>query len=201
MFSGIVEEIGVVKKIEKRSSFWTIIIEAKNTASLLHVGSSVAVNGVCLTVVKKSGYRLFVNAVRPTLEITNLKTARSGAKVNLERALGVDKNLEGHFVLGHIDCQVKIVSLVKQGDYYQLELECPSVYSELVIDKGSVALDGVSLTVAEAGKKSFWVNIIPFTFSHTIWQYRKRGNLVNAEFDYLAKITVQYLKKLRDKGS
>jgi len=192
MFTGLVEEIGGVLWIRAADSNTQLQIAAPRIAKEIRVGDSVAVNGCCLTVAGHEGDHLTFDLLEETLDRTNLKTLRSESPVNLERALTADGRVGGHFVQGHIDCTARIVSFEQTGNDHRLEVELPSQFTRYVARKGSVALNGISFTVAEVSPESFAVLVIPYTKRQTNLASARPGDLVNVEFDILAK----YVEKM-----
>ena len=187
MFTGLVEEIGSVLSIRAADSNTQLQIAAPHIAKEICVGESVAVNGCCLTVAGRDGDHLTFDLLEETLDRTNLKTLRRRSPVNLERALPAQGRVGGHFVQGHIDCTARIVSFAQTGDDHRLEVELPAQFARYVAGKGSVAINGISLTVAKVSPESFVVLIIPHTKRQTNLASAKSGDLVNVEFDILAK--------------
>jgi len=192
MFTGLVEEIGGVLWIRTTASNTQLQIAAPHIAKEIRVGDSVAVNGCCLTIASHEADHLTFDLLEETLDRTNLKTLRRESLVNLERALTADGRIGGHFVQGHIDCTALIVWLEQTDDDHRLEVELPSQFARYVACKGSVAINGISLTVAEVCPESFAVLIIPHTKRQTNLSSAKLGDLVNVEFDILAK----YVEKM-----
>ena len=190
MFTGIVEEVGKISKIAKKSGFWQVGVICKKVHPKVKPGSSVAVNGVCLTVVKKQGSILSFDAVEATLKKSNLKRLRIGDQVNLESSLSAGDTIEGHFVLGHADGEVKIKKLLRKSGTIALELEAPVSARKYIVERGSVALEGMSLTIASVNRNSFSVNIIPYTWENTNLRYKKAGSYLNVEWDYLGKLAL-----------
>lgn len=196
MFTGIVEETGVVKAIKpgKRSSALTV--ETRVCGSDLQLGDSLAVNGCCLTVVKLTGPKtrrlVQMDLLQETWKRTNLQYTKVGAVVNLERALAANGRLGGHFVSGHIDGQGVIKRWEKSGQDFILEVESPKEILRYMVFKGSIAVDGISLTVAKVKKKSFIIWIIPHTQEVTALRERKTGDHVNLEADLLAKYVEKF---------
>ncbi|MCM8819517.1 MAG: riboflavin synthase [Candidatus Omnitrophica bacterium] len=186
MFTGIVKEIGKVYSI-KRGLTTKLAILASLVYKETNISDSVSINGVCLTVTEKKDDKLFFDVVSSTLEKTNLKRLKISDYVNIEPALKVDDKLGGHFVLGHIDCESKIKSFVKKSSFWQLEVFLPFEFRKIIVEEGSVALEGISLTVKKITNSSFFVDIIPFTFQNTNLKYKKVGDWLNIEFDYLLK--------------
>jgi riboflavin synthase len=194
MFTGLIEEVGKVVAPASDSSR-QLLISAPRLAKKSRSGDSIAVNGCCLTLTSRRGHRLTFNLLEETIGRTNLKKLQPNDPVNLERALGADERLGGHFVQGHIDCVSRIVGFEKKGPDFRLEVELPAGFAQYVASKGSIALDGISLTVAEVLRKSFVVWIIPYTKRHTNLDRAKSGNLLNVEFDILAKYVERVLSQ------
>lgn len=190
MFTGIITHIGTVRRIEK-SGDWTFTIGVENFTKTLAIGASVACNGVCLTVTKKGNYGFVVQASKETLARTTLGKLREGSKINLERALKVGDELGGHFVSGHVDGLARLDTREKVRDSTRLTFLVPRELRRFIAEKGSVTLDGVSLTVNGVAGSRFWVNIIPHTLSQTTLGARKRGDAVNMEVDIIARYLAQ----------
>ena len=197
MFTGIVEETGVVRAIKPSAKSIVLTIEAQRSARGLKHGDSVAVNGCCLTAVKLTprgrGKLVQFDLLRETWERTNLQHARPGSLVNLERSLRADGRLDGHFVTGHVDGVGKIVRWERAGRDHVLEISAVADILRYVVLKGSIAVDGVSLTVAGVTRKSFHIWIIPHTHEVTALRERKVGDAVNLEADILGKYVEQFL--------
>ena len=195
MFTGLIEEVGpVIANGERR-----LQISAPQISKGVRAGDSVAVNGCCLTLTSRVHDQLVFDLLEETLKRTNLGTLRRSDAVNLERALRAGDRLGGHFVQGHIDCVVRIRSFEKRGSDYRLEIELPPRFAHYAIEKGSIAIDGTSLTIAEVLTKSLVVWIIPHTKRHTNLQHAKSGDAVNIEFDLLAKYVERMLRRSRRK--
>jgi riboflavin synthase len=161
----------------------------------LHLGNSVAVNGACLTVIARRRSTLRFDVLNETLQRTNLEFARKGALVNLERPLRADARLDGHFVLGHVDGRGKVRRFEREGRDYVLEIEAPPSIMRYVIEKGSIAIDGISLTVASVRRNWFRVWIIPHTRKMTNLRECRGGDRVNLEADILGKYVEQLMRK------
>jgi len=187
MFTGIIKEVGSIARAVKGSSLTRLGIKSSLCYADARVSDSIAVNGVCLTVTAKENDVLFFDAIGPTLEKTNLRRVKPGDKVNLESAMRSGDKLGGHFVLGHIDCTVRLKRAVKQGQYYRLEIGVPAAYKKFIIENGSVALDGVSLTIKKVTGLSFMAAVVPFTREHTTLKDKRPGSSLNLECDYLLK--------------
>ena len=201
MFTGIVEETGVVRAIKPSRSSIALTVEARSCARGLKSGGSMAVNGCCLTAVKLTsrarGKLVQFDLLRETWERTNLQHARTGELVNLERPLRADGRFDGHFVTGHIDGMGKIVRWERAGRDYVLEISGAADILRYVVLKGSIAVDGISLTVAGLTRKSFRVWIIPHTHKVTALRQRNVGDTVNLEADVLAKYVEQFVRRSR----
>lgn len=196
MFTGIVQEAGTVASLKPTAKSIRLTVRARAAARGLKLGDSVAVNGCCLTVVKISARGksklLQFDVLQESWRLTNLQFARPSSLVNLERPLRADGEFGGHFVTGHVDGVGKIVRWEKSGADHVLEIAAPPEVMRYVIHKGSIAIDGISLTVAGVGKKTFRVWIIPHTFEVTALRERKVGDAVNLEADLLGK----YVEKI-----
>jgi riboflavin synthase len=199
MFTGIVEETGTVARIASSARSIRLIVKAGRTAQGLRPGDSLAVNGCCLTVVRLSRQArrrlLHFDLLRETWQRTNLQFARPGSLVNLERSLPADGRLSGHFVTGHIDGLGRITRWERAGQDHVLEIAAPAEVMRYVIFKGSIAIDGISLTVAAACPKSFCVWIIPHTYEVTALRERKVGDAVNLEADLLGKYVERFVRR------
>lgn len=194
MFSGIVERTGEVIGLEKIKSGARLTVDAGSVAEGIKLGDSVAHNGCCLTVSAIDENRLSYDLLEETLRATNLGTLKVGDAVNLERSLAVGDRIGGHFVTGHIDGTVRITRWEKQdGGDYTLEVEVPESCERYLVPKGCIALDGMSLTVGQIKDRIFNVWIIPHTREVTSLKYRNVGDLLNIEFDMLAKYTEKLL--------
>jgi riboflavin synthase len=197
MFTGIVEETGIVERIKPTTKAIELTVRAKVCGRGVKVGDSIAVNGCCLTVVKlaaaNGGKLIRFDLLKETWKRTNLQFARVGAAVNLERSLQVGARLGGHFVTGHIDGVGKIIRWEKAGQDHVLEIAAPAEVMRYLVFKGSITVDGISLTVATVKKKSFRVWIIPHTYKVTALRERAVGDAVNLEADILGKYVRQFI--------
>src|SRR5213594_3280479 len=193
MFTGLIEEVGTVVAMRASDGGARLQIAAPRTAKQARTGESIAVNGCCLTLTSRRGNRLTFDLLQETIARTNLQKLRRNDPVNLERSLPADGRLGGHFVQGHIDCVSRIVALDKKGADFRLEVELPAEFAQYVTHKGSIALNGISLTVGEVLPKSFLVWIIPYTKRYTNLDRAQVGALVNVEFDILAKYVERVL--------
>jgi riboflavin synthase len=194
MFTGLIEEVGEVVALRRDGDPKHLQIAAPRLAGKTQIGDSMAVNGCCLTVASRRDNELSFDLLEETLDRTNLKTLRRASRVNLEPALAADGRLGGHFVQGHIDCAAPIVAMNENGADLRLEIALPPEFAHYVASKGSIAVNGISLTVAEVSQKSFVVWIIPHTRAQTNLATARRDDLVNLEFDLLAK----YVERMID---
>jgi riboflavin synthase len=195
MFTGLIEEIGNVLWIRATDRGTQLQIAAPRVAEKIQSGDSVAVNGCCLTVTARRTDQITFDLLQETLDRTNLKTLRPDSPVNLERSLSGDGSIGGHFVQGHVDCTARIVSFDAAGADYRLEIELPTEFAHYIAYKGSVCINGISLTVAEVLPKSFAVWIIPHTKRSTNLSAAQSGDSVNIEFDILAKYVERILAR------
>ena len=206
MFTGIVAETGEVKEVSETDEGIRLELAADKTLQGAKIGDSIAVNGCCLTVVKltpPSGDGngcVRLDLLRETWNVTNLHTVKPGSKVNLERPLAFNGSLDGHFVTGHVDGMGKIVKWEKQGADWLLEIEPPAELMHLLVYKGSVALDGISLTVAKVLVNRFQIWIIPHTYQVTNLHTRREGDLINIETDLLGKYVERFIEARNDSG-
>ncbi|WP_067932237.1 riboflavin synthase [Alicyclobacillus kakegawensis] len=192
MFTGLVEEVARVVDIEPRAQSVRIRMAAERVLEDVRLGDSIAVNGVCLTVVAFDGRTFTADAVKETLRRSNLGRLRPGSRVNVERALRVGDRLGGHIVAGHVDAVGTLAARTQEGVATVLTISAPPSVLRYVVEKGSICVDGVSLTVMDVDDKGFRVSIIPHTGAHTTLLDAKVGQEVNLEVDVLAK----YLEKL-----
>jgi riboflavin synthase len=200
MFTGLIEEVGIVMALRAGDRGTQLEIAAPHTAGKIRSGDSVAVNGCCLTLSARRGKHLNFDLLNETLDRTNLKTLRRRSPVNLERALPADGRFGGHFVQGHIDCTSRIFVFQKYRRDHRLEIELPAEFAHYVASKGSIAVNGISLTVAEVLPESFVVWIIPHTKRHTNLHRAQVGDLLNLEFDILAKYVERMLSRHEPQG-
>ena len=187
MFTGLVEEKGTLLALDRSAAGARLTIQAPTIVEGLRLGDSIAVNGCCLTVVTHEDDTLGFDLLVESLARTNLGDLAPGAAVNLERALAAGARLGGHFVQGHIDTTAPVLAFEAQGADYRFEIALPAEFAHLVAFKGSIAVDGISLTVAEVKAESFVLWIIPHTRAMTNLAARSAGERVNLEFDLLAK--------------
>lgn len=192
MFTGIIESVATIRDVQQEGSNVHFTVQSP-IATELKVDQSVAHNGVCLTVTEIIGDEYNVTAVAETLAKTNLGTWKKGDKVNIERSLRVGDRLDGHFVQGHVDATATCLEKQTLDGSWLFRFRFPAQFSALVIEKGSICVNGVSLTAFNVGADEFTVTIIPYTFEHTNFNAIERGSVVNVEFDILGK----YLLKSR----
>ncbi len=193
MFTGLVEEAGRIRRVARQRGGVTFEIEGRTVLPGLSVDHSIAVNGVCLTVVRRTRGAFIVQAVEETLRKTTLGTLRVGDRVNLERPLLPSTRLGGHFVLGHVDGMGRIRSVEVRRSSWHYWITAPRRFAHHLIPVGSIAVDGISLTMAEVGETSFAVSIIPHTMDVTTVDTWEPGVHVNLEFDVLGKFVEQFL--------
>ena len=187
MFTGLVEETGRLKNKTKTGEGFQFTFSAEKVFDDLKIGSSISVNGCCLTIIKKEGNAFSVDAIEETLKKTNLGMLQIEDRVNLERPLKADARLGGHFVLGHVDTTGVVKEVQELSNSHFMKITFPDKFKSYLIYVGSVSIDGVSMTVAELGDNWFGVGIIPFTWQETVFSDRKIGDKVNLEFDVLGK--------------
>jgi riboflavin synthase len=192
MFTGIVEETGRVAAFTQGPDSWRLQVAASLVTSDVKLGDSIAVNGCCLTVTKADAGHLWFDVLEETRRLTSFSQLATGSLVNLERSLRADTRLGGHFVSGHIDLPGRIEIFEARGKDHYLKVHAPGGFARYLVYKGSVAIDGISLTVAEVAGDSFAVWLIPHTLAVTNLRSKKAGDVVNLEFDLLAK----YVEKL-----
>lgn len=194
MFTGLVEGTALVKEMGKSSKEALLTFESRNVdLKGIALGDSIAINGICLTVVSYKGNMFSVEASQETLSKTSLKNLHSGSKVNIERSLKVGDRLGGHFVTGHVDGTAVIASVTPVGGSNEIWINTPENLLKYIVEKGSVAVDGVSLTVNQVTDKAFSVNIIPHTQDVTIIQNTKPGDVVNIECDIIGKYVEKFV--------
>lgn len=201
MFTGIIEEVGHVKSLHRGAKSFTLEVEAEKVLEGTLVGDSIATNGVCLTVTSLTGHGFTADVMPETVSRTALGELVSGSPVNLERALSLQTRLGGHVVSGHIDGTGRIADRRQDDTALWLTIECDSKLLRYIIEKGSVTLQGVSLTVARVDARSFAVSLIPHTQAATTLHQAKVGDLVNIENDIIAKYVEKLLGKGPDNGS
>lgn len=196
MFTGIIEEVGKIKNIQGGTNY-KLTIGASKILEDIHLGDSIAVNGICLTVISWDNGSFTVDVMRETLERTSLHRLRAGSFVNLERALAANGRFGGHIVSGHIDGTGEIINIRRDANAVWYKIKTSEKIMEFIIEKGSIAIDGISLTVAKVDRSAFYVSVIPHTLENTILLRKKTGDIVNLENDIVGK----YIKSFTDKNS
>jgi riboflavin synthase len=187
MFTGLIEEVGTVIAVNTSKSGNQLKLAAPRVAKKIRRGDSLAVSGCCLTLNSRRGDELIFDLLEETIARTNLKNLQRKQLVNLERAVTASERFGGHFIQGHIDCVSPVIACQKSGADFRLEIELPDAFAHYVARKGSIAVNGISLTVADVLPKSFVTWIIPYTKTHTNLDRVRAGDLMNLEFDIMAK--------------
>lgn len=200
MFTGLIAEMGEIVSLSKVKNGARLALKAKTLVNNTALGDSISINGTCLTVVEIKGNTLSFDLSDETLRSTNIGQLKKKDKVNLEPALRLDAKLGGHFVTGHIDGVGKIKAKTLAGDVYRIVIGTERRLADLLVEKGSVAVDGISLTVVEAFKDGFSLVIIPHTASLTTIGFKSPGDAVNIEVDILGKYVANFLRKGKDTG-
>ncbi len=193
MFTGLIKDVGEVVSVQTNSEGKEFLIKSDKLISDIAIDDSVAINGTCLTATKITNNTFSVQAVAVTLEKTTIGLLQVGSKVNLELALRVSDRLGGHFVQGHINGKAEILGITSIGDNYLYNLALPQELKKYIIKEGSIALDGISLTIAALDKTSLTVSIIPHTIENTNLKFKKIGDEINIEVDILAKYIESFL--------
>jgi riboflavin synthase len=192
MFTGIIEHLGTVSRLEVNSAGGKITVHAPTLAAHLAISASIAVNGCCLTVVHREGNHFFADLSIETLAKTSLGSLKTGARVNLEQPLTAGKEFGGHFVLGHVDGTGRVAHLKSDGDSWLYGVEVPQELARYVVSKGSLTIDGISLTIARWHNRIAEIAVIPYTHEHTNIRDRVAGDAVNLEADILGKYIERY---------
>jgi riboflavin synthase len=200
MFTGLIEEVGTVIAVNTSKSGNQLKIAAPRVAKKIRPGDSLAVNGCCLTLNSHRGDELIFDLLKETIARTNLKNLQRKQLVNLERAVTASERFGGHFIQGHIDCVSPVIACQQSDADFQLEIELPDTFAHYVARKGSIAVNGISLTVADVLPKSFVTWIIPYTKTHTNLDRVQTGNLMNLEFDILAKYVERMVSRYGPKA-
>ena len=195
MFTGLIQDIGQIQSVERKEGGLSLIISTRCDLKSAKVGDSIAVDGVCLTIVKLSGRTFAVEVSPETIQRTNLSTVREGQRVNLEMALKMSDPLGGHLVSGHVDGTGEIMAIVPEGNSFRYRFRVDPEISHYLIEKGSVAVDGISLTVAECGREEFSVSVIPHTAAATTLGKKRAGDRVNVEYDLIAKYVEKFVRQ------
>lgn len=196
MFTGIIEDLGTIEKLQKEGGNLNLTISSSITTEL-KIDQSIAHNGVCLTIVDIDNEKYTVTAIQETLDKTNLGMLDKGDKVNLERAMRLGDRLDGHIVQGHVDQTGTCISVIEENGSWFYTFEYGSDKDNITIEKGSVTVNGVSLTVVNSKLNEFSVAIIPYTYEHTTFHSIKEGDKVNLEFDVIGKY-ISRLNELRN---
>lgn len=194
MFTGLVEEKGTLVEKNKTGEGYRLVFKADIVMEDMRIGSSIAVNGVCLTVVNIDGKKFSVDVIEETLKKSSLGQLNNNAFVNLERPLKAEARLGGHFVLGHVDTTGVVVDVKELSNSHYMTIKFDEKFRKYLIFVGSVAIDGVSMTVAQLEKDNFSIGIIPHTWEETVFSNKKPGDKVNLEFDVLGKYVEQIME-------
>ncbi len=194
MFTGIIESVGFVKNLKQEKENLHITIES-NFTSELKIDQSIAHNGVCLTIVNIDGNAYTITAIKETLDKSNLKYIAIGDEINLERAMILGARLDGHIVQGHVDQTAVCTNILEENGSWVFSFEYDNSYNNITIEKGSITVNGVSLTVVNSQKNNFSVAIIPYTYEFTNFHIFKKGTVVNLEFDVIGKYVARLLEK------
>jgi riboflavin synthase len=200
MFTGIIEEVGTVEHIRQSGEAIVMTIGAKKILIDVHLGDSIAVNGVCLTVTSFTDRTFTVDVMPETVKATSLRTLTKGSKVNLERAMAANGRFGGHFVSGHVDGIGRIVRKWPSANAVYYEIEIPKELRQYMILKGSVAVDGTSLTIFELTDQTFTISLIPHTRAETILGEKQPGDIVNIECDMIGKYVVQLMEGKKEEA-
>lgn len=195
MFTGLIEDVGEIKSLRLHDRSAVLTVQTKLPLRATPLGASIAVNGACLTVVRKSSRAFTVDVSPETLKRTSLGPLRAGSLVNLERPMRLQDRLGGHLVTGHIDGVGTVASIEPKGEFTFFSFRLSDRLGRLLVSKGSVAVDGISLTVNECSRRGFSVAIIPFTLKHTNLRARRVGDKVNIETDLIGKYVQSFLDK------
>lgn len=198
MFTGIIEELGTVKKVVQQGKAMKLAIHASKILTDLQLGDSIAVNGVCLTVTEFTKDGFSADVMPETFKSTSLSAIKERTKVNLERAMSANGRFGGHFVTGHVDGTGKIMKKSASENAIYIQISIPPELSHLLVMKGSIAVDGISLTVFGNEENTVTVSIIPHTASETVLGFKSVGDVVNLEFDMLAKYLYSFMNKQQE---
>jgi riboflavin synthase len=201
MFTGIIEHLGKISRLESGPTGGKLTVHAPSLARHLAVSGSVAVNGCCLTIVHRDDEGFAADLSGETLAKTSFASLESGTRVNLEQPLTAGKEFGGHFVLGHVDGTGRVAHLAAEGDNWWYGVEVPPELARYIVPKGSLTIDGISLTVARWHNHIAEIAVIPYTYAHTNIRDRLPGELVNLEGDVLGKYVERYLESRSDSGA
>ncbi|MCP2519208.1 riboflavin synthase [SCandidatus Aminicenantes bacterium Aminicenantia_JdfR_composite] len=196
MFTGIIEHLGVVRKNTRKE----LVLQASEISTKIKKGDSLAVNGVCLTLIKKEKDFLYFSLSQETIDKTNLGLLKPGSRVNLEMPLTLQTPLSGHLVTGHVDGKGKVIKVEKRGTGKRLFIYYPKDLRKYIIPKGSIAINGVSLTIASLSENHLEIELIPFTLEHTNLNLLKPGDIINIECDLIGKYLSQWFEQFAEKG-
>lgn len=199
VFSGIVQEIGIVKSIESKNGILEIFVSCNEVIKDLKIGSSVAVNGCCQTVIDITNSSFRIQATKETLQRTNFQNLVKGLKVNLEASLKLGDSIDGHLVSGHVDATGIVVDILSSGENKIIKIQFPGELDNYVVSKGSIAVNGVSLTIIDSKNSHFSFTLIPYTRDNTNLGLIKVGDLVNLEVDLIGRYLVNYLRNKSEK--
>ena len=200
MFTGIIEEIGTVKSFKINSENAEITVECFKVLEKTKIGDSISINGVCQTVVSLTENTFTADVSKETLNVTNFSEIKLGDKVNLERALTLNERIGGHIVYGHVDNTAKFTSSKKNNKFYDMEFEVTKDVSRYIVKKGSITINGISLTVADISGNKVKVAVIPHTYENTNLYFLKQGDNVNIENDVIAKYIEKFLQNEHTKS-
>ena len=195
MFTGIIEELGIIKDFQPNFSGMDLIVSCEKILEDIHLGDSISVNGCCQTVVEFGKDWFKTNLSGETLKITTFSDIKKGDKVNLERAMSVNSRFGGHIVQGHIDGTSTIKEIKNDGDFFIITFNLESEISKYIVNKGAITVEGISLTVSNIDKNTFSVAIIPHTFKNTTLQFKKIGDRINIETDILGRYVEKMLNQ------
>jgi len=197
MFTGLIEEVGIIRSINRHGAVRNVVVEASVILADMKIGDSISISGVCQTVISFDHHSFSVQAVQETLARTTFETLSPGAHVNLERSLRVGDRMGGHFVQGHVEAAGIITGIIPAGDGRDFRITVPTELSRFIAEKGSITIDGISLTVTFINGTEFGVSVIPHTLKSTTLGEKKRGDQINIETDVIAK----YLDRLANSES
>lgn len=198
MFTGLIEEIGIIKSVSAKGTGRVFEIDCQKVLNNTKIGDSIAINGICLTVTGFNNKSYKVDVSKETLDVSTAKYFKVGDKVNLERALSFSDRFGGHLVMGHVDTIGKISEMREEGDFYVFKVSYDRNFDKYVVYKGSIAIDGISLTINEKKTGMIRLNIIPHTYHSTNLKYLKVGSYVNIEFDIIGKYVENFIKNNKE---